>query len=118
MKQSLYKINIAMNAGKVIGPDVAFQITKALTHKRKTESIMEAIEEFEDEYLELLFLSGVLPAEIRETAKEILKKYPEIYYIDLSYTYPYDMRPDRVVLWGDGRVQEYKSEIIFTEIDY
>lgn len=118
MQQSLYKINITMKAGKVVGPDVAFQITKALTHKRKTESIMEAIEEFEDEYLELLFISNILPAEMRETAKEIIEKYPEIYYIDISYTYPYDMRPDRVVFWDDGRVQEYKSEITFTEIDY
>ena len=73
------------------------------------------VDEHEERFATALFVSNVLPTEMRDRARALLKECPGIHYIDVMYRFETEMVPDRFVIWSDGRIQEYTGHIEFTE---
>ena len=115
--QNLYVIEVVFEPGRKFTPKEALEIVRILTAYPNDESLDHAIDEFEEYGIEMSFRSSERPMIIEHRARKILadKTVPGIYYIDLKYAYAYDLNPDRIVLWADGRVQEYTGKIEWTE---
>ena len=115
--QNLYVVEIAMEAGCVMDYPMAYDIAKRLSGYPESESIKKVIDEHEDNILNLSFRSSYLPQEMIRRVDEMMTsyKYLGVYYIDLKYAYPYDLNADRIVIWKDGRRQEYSGRMEWTE---
>ena len=61
------------------------------------------------------FVSDMKPSEVRNRIRTILNQTTGIYYVDIIYRFENEMHPDRVVLWRDGREQEYTGHVMFEE---
>ena len=73
------------------------------------------VDEREDHCAVFFFVSEMTPTEVRNRVRTILGQTSSIYYVNITYRYENEMVPDRVVLWADGRVQEYTGHVVFTE---
>lgn len=73
------------------------------------------IDEHEIYNMTALFNSNRCPTAMRDHVTSVLREHPEIFYIDVIYRYDSENVPDRFVIWGDGRVQEYTGHIVFEE---
>ena len=73
------------------------------------------IDEREIYNMTTLFNSNMEPSEMRKYVTDLLHEYPQIFYIDVIYRYDSENVPDRFVIWGNGRVQEYTGHIVFEE---
>ena len=68
------------------------------------------IDEREPYRMTVLFSSETTPRVMRERIVSLLDENPEIFYFDMIHSLG-DL-PQRVVIWGDGRVQEYRTRVI------
>ncbi len=75
----------------------------------------EDIDERELYRLTAMFNSNRYPTAMLEHVTKVLRDHPEIFYIDVIYRYDSENVPDRFVIWGDGRKQEYTGHIVFEE---
>lgn len=114
--QNLYIIEVMMNADCKMEYFMAWDIAKKLAGYPGA-SLANTIDEVEDDHALLVFRSAILPGAMIELAKKLLDdyKYLGVYYIDMKYSYPYDINADRTVLWADGIEQEYTGRIEWTE---
>lgn len=115
--QNLYVVEVVMQAGYAMDASMAYDIARKLSGYPDSTTTKGVIDEYEDNLLNLSFRSSYLPQEMIRRADELMAsyKYLGVYYIDLKYAYPYDLNADRVVIWADGRRQEYYGKIEWTE---
>ncbi len=114
--QTLYKATIQME-DEQLDMETAIIMTKKLFYLPPKHPTSEAVDDLEYGTLELSFRSALAPCEVIANAQSLLAEYPSIHYIDLQYQWPYDISPDRIVIWGDGTRQEYKSHVEWIEIN-
>lgn len=62
------------------------------------------------------FESYMLPSMMKLNVIHMLSNHPEIFYVDIIHRYGYESLPDRTVIWGDGRMQNYVGRIIYEEV--
>ena len=65
------------------------------------------------------FVSDTIPSVMNVNVTQLLKRHPEIFYIDIIHRpirRGYESLPDRTVIWGDGRIQNYVGRIIYEEV--
>lgn len=103
----LYAVTI-LTTGDEIAHDDAIAMARKLWKLPPIHNTEEAIDENETGVLELSYRSALVPAEVIQNAKELLCERPNLHFIDIRYNWPYDIWPDRVVLWQNGARQDYK----------
>lgn len=59
----------------------------------------------------------VSPTAIQASIHALLYDRPEIFYIDLLYKTDAETAPKRITFWQDGRVQRYKTHVIYEEVE-
>lgn len=78
--------------------------------------VEDDIDEREPYRMTAEFYSDSTYSVMKANVTQLLKQHPEIFYIDVIHRREYDCLPDRTVIWGDGRIQNYIGRIIYEEV--
>ena len=73
------------------------------------------VDEREIYKLTAVFSSDDPPTVIHNAIEILLDDRPEIFYIDLLYRVSNEMEPRRVTFWQGGKIQTYKTRVIYEE---
>ena len=109
--QRLYNIEVQMADRNEVTDKVQNMIRAFL------EFPADAIDEVEAYNLTATYISTMKIEQIKEAIRSLFSKCPGIHYIDVIYRYKWEMTPDRFVMWHTGQIQEYKSKVIYEEVD-
>lgn len=109
MSKIVYQMEIQMKTGFDITNELIDQVEAYFPH---TYSVVCSAEQYS---VVVIIESETLPSVMRILVNGFLKHLPSIHYIDVAYRFPYDMTPDRFVIWSDGRQQEYTGKVIYVE---
>lgn len=104
-----YNVEVQMLGENERYPELDAEIGEALGFSERD------IDEREIYRLMAMFTSDTTSTDMRRRVTDVLRDHPEIFYIDVIYRYDSENVPDRFVIWGDGRAQEYTGHIVFEE---
>lgn len=76
-----------------------------------------AIDERELYRMTVLFSSEMTIHEIRKRIERVFYAFPSIFYIDLIWTPYNESLPQRTTYWGDGKIQNYRTRIVYEEVN-
>ena len=109
MSKVVYQMEIQMRAGSIITDELIKDAERQFPHT------FFAIDSAEDCSAVIIMESEGLTETMRLLVKWFMDHHPSIYYMDVVYRFPYDMTPDRFVIWSDGRQQEYTGKVLYVE---
>lgn len=117
--KTLYKICIMMTEGNtadvILAESVAGQIFALPGNRIGMEARANAVDEAVGQEIVISFRSALAPCDIKANAWAVVSDNPLYLYADIMYQWPYDINPDRTVVWSDGRQQEYMGRVEWIE---
>lgn len=104
-----YNIEVQMFGGYEMTERLVDEIANALGFSRND------VDEYETYKVVAIFQSDVNTDEMQTAVAKLLESKGTIAYIDMLYRRSDAMLPVRITFWQSGRVQTYKTHVIFDE---
>ena len=114
-----YKISFMLQDGyeadSVVAEALAGQVFVLPQSGPGAQARVDAVDEAYGNEIVISYRSCFPPCDIKSNVWEVFQKSTGYLYADIQYQWPYDITPDRTVIWADGRQQEYMGKVEWIE---
>ena len=117
--KSYYEVVIALNDDAVMDQDSAIYAMEILfqlpVHNGVHKMALEAIDRIYEHECYASFRSVLTNFDVIEKATELIASCPEIKSIEITYQFPYEFAPGKVILRNGECMEVYDGEISWTK---